>query len=369
MDSTTEFEKEWTEVDKLSATCPACNAAIQFNPQTSKLSCPYCGFEEEIAKPENEQDQLAEEIDFESALERGNFNWGEEKKIVICSACAGESVYDALEIANVCPYCGSNHLMESSAENALAPNGICPFQVTREQADSNFKKWIKSRWFAPNEARRKAKADAFNGVYLPYWTFDTKTASQYTAEYGIDREVKDSDGKSRTVTDWYPTRGFYQEFIDDCLVRATTRYREDLLRKVEPFNTGKSLAYNKEYLTGYVAERYSIGLEDGWEIAQKDIHHQLEQSIRNVVTRQYHADSVRNVRFSTTHSNITYKYVMLPLWVSSFRYKDKIYQFLVNGQTGKVGGQSPLSPIKVTLAIIFALIVLVIAAFFYMEGS
>lgn len=364
-----QFDKDWQEVDKLSATCPACTAAIRFNPETSKLSCPYCGFEEEIAKPENEQDQLAEEIDFESAIKHGNFNWGEEKKVVICNACAGESVYDVLEIANVCPYCGSNHLMESSADNALAPNGICPFQVTREQADINFKKWMKSRWFAPNEARKKAKADAFTGVYLPYWTFDSKTASQYTAEYGINRIVKDSEGNTKTVTDWYRTTGFHQEFIDDCLVRATTRYQENLLRKVEPFNTGQSLAYNNEYLTGYIAERYSIGLEDGWKIAQQDIHDQLEQSIRAAVRNRHHANKVRNVQFSTTHSNITYKYVMLPLWVSSFRYKDKVYQFLVNGQTGKVGGQSPLSPIKVTIAVIFALIILTIVGFYYMEGA
>lgn len=365
MSSTTEFENDWKEVDKLSASCPACNAAIQFNPQTSKLSCPYCGFEEEIAQPEQQKDQLAEEIDFESALERGNFNWGEEKKIVICNTCAGESVYDALEIANVCPYCGSNHLMESSAENALAPNGVCPFRVTREEADENFKKWIKGKWFAPNEARRKAKADAFTGVYLPYWTFDSKTASQYTAEYGIDRTETDSEGEKRTVTDWYKTSGFHQEFIDDCLVRATTRYEEDLLKKVEPFQTGESLAYNKEYLTGYVAERYSIGLKDGWKMAQNDIHDHLEQSISRVVKRKYNADSVRNIRFSTTHSNVTYKYVMLPLWVSSFRFKDKVYQFLVNGQTGKVGGQAPISIIKVTFAIIFTLIVLAVVGYFY----
>lgn len=368
MSTTLDQENNWKEVDKHSATCPSCSASIQFNPSSSKLSCPYCGFEEEIAKPEQEKDQIAEEINFEDALNRSNFNWGDEKKIVICDTCAGESVYDALEIANVCPYCGSNHLMESSAENALAPNGVCPFEITQEQADANFQRWIKGKLFAPNEAKRKAKADEFLGVYLPYWTFDTKTASQYSAQYGINRTVTDREGKTRVETDWYSTSGFYQQFIDDFLVRATTRYEEGLLKKVEPFQTNRSIAYQKNYLTGYIAERYSIGLEDGWKIAQNGIHNQLHNEIEQQIMLRHGAHQVRALRFSTTHSNITFKYVMLPLWVSSFRYKDKVYQFLVNGQTGKVGGQSPISAIKVTFAVL-AILAIVAVIYLYGEGN
>lgn len=353
-------EKEPIYVDEYDAKCPSCSASIKFDPSTGKLKCPYCHYEEEIAKPELDASQFAQELNFYEALERGNFNWGEEKKIVICDACGAESIYDALEIANVCPYCGSNHVMEAAAENSLAPNGICPFEITREQADANFQKWIKGRWFAPNEAKRNAKADAFHGVYLPYWTFDAKTASQYRAQYGINRIVTDKEGKTHIETDWYFTSGFYQEFIDDYLVRATKRYDNQLLEKVEPFDTNRSLAFKKEYLSGYIAERYSIGLEDSWKIAQKGIHDHLEEQITDKIMRRHNADHVRGLHFSTTYSNITFKYVMLPIWVSSFRYKDKTYQFLVNGQTGKVGGQSPVSAIKVTITVLLILIAVVI---------
>ena len=360
-------EQEIKVVDKYDATCPSCSAAIKFDPSTGKLTCPYCGYDEEIPEPEQNEDKIAKEMNFTEALERGNFDWGEEKKLVICDACGAESIYDVLEVANVCPYCGSNHVMESAAENALAPNGVCPFQITREQADENFKRWMKSKIFAPNEAKRSAKADAFSGVYLPYWTFDSKTASQYSAQYGINRTVVDKEGKSRVETDWYSTSGFYQEFIDDYLVRATKRYDAKLLRTVEPFNTNNSRAYNKEYLSGYVAERYSIGLEDGWKTAKKGIHDHLQSKITSKIKLQHSAHQVRALTFSTTHSDITYKYVMLPLWVSSFRFRGKTYQFLVNGQTGKVGGQSPLSAIKITIAVILALIA-VLLIYSYGEG-
>lgn len=357
MNNTTENTPNF--VDEYDAKCPSCSASIKFNPANGKLTCPYCGYEEEVAAPELESEQMAHELDFHEAMERGSFNWGEEKKTVICDACGAESIYDALEVANVCPYCGSNHVMEVASENALEPNGICPFQVTREQADVNFQKWIKGKWFAPNEAKRSAKAEAFHGVYLPYWTFDSNTTSHYSAQYGRSRTVRDKDGNTHTVIDWYHTSGIYQEFIDDFLVRATKRYDEGLLRKVEPFNTNGSLAFNKDYLTGYIAERYSIGLDEGWRTAQRGIHNHLSSQITSQIMARHATVHVRGLHFSTTHSNITYKYVMLPLWVSSFKYKGKVYQFLVNGQTGKVGGQSPISAVKVTITVlIIALVVL-----------
>lgn len=363
MDSYT--EEKINVVDKYDATCPSCSASIKFDPASGTLTCPYCGYSEDIPQPDLDTDQTAQELNFHEALETGNFDWGEEKKIVICDACSAESVYDALEVANVCPYCGSNHVMESGAEDALAPNGVIPFAITREQADANFKAWMKGKLFAPNEAKRSAKADAFNGVYLPFWTFDTQTSSQYTAQYGIDRQVEDEEGKTRTVTDWYKTSGFHQKFIDDYLVRATNRYDANLLKTVEPFDTNNSKTYNKTYLSGYIAERYSIGLEDGWKIAQTGIHDRLHTSISRKIKREHGADRVRNLHFSTSYSNITYKYVMLPIWLSSFRYKNKSYQFLVNGQSGKVGGQSPISWIKVTFAVILTLMVVAVLYYFF----
>lgn len=355
--SNEEKQQEIIEVDEYSAKCPSCGAPIKFNPENGNLKCPYCHHEEHIPEADLEADEEVEELDFNAAEARSSFRWGEEKKLVICDSCSAELIYDSLKVANVCPYCGSNHVMQSYADNSLAPNGIVPFQITLEQANQNFKQWIKGRWFAPNEAKKSAKADAFTGIYLPYWTFDSKTASQYTARYGKHRTVYDNDGKARTVTDWYSTRGFYQEFIDDHLVLGSTRYDNHILKKVEPFNVKASKAYKKDYLQGFVAERYSIGLEDGWKIAKSEIHDHLRSQITRHIIIRHRADVVKNLRFSTVHSNITYKYLMLPLWLSTFKYKDQIYQFMVNGQTGKVGGEYPVSAIKVAIAILGFIIV------------
>jgi len=364
----TNEEKPLIEVDEYDAKCPSCGASIKFDPASGNLVCPYCHHEEHIPEPELEMGQEVQELDFHEAEARSSFRWGEEKKFVICDACAAELVYDALEVANVCPYCGSNHVMEIAPENTVAPNGIIPFQITKEQANENFRKWIKGQWFAPNEARKSAKAEAFTGVYLPYWTFDTKTASQYSATYGRRRTVYDKEGKPQTVTDWFSCTGFYQEFIDDHLVLASKRYDTNILSKVEPFNLKEARAYQSEFLQGFVAERYSIGLDEGWQLAKEEIHDHLESQITYHILWKHRADVVMNLKFSTAYSDITYKYLMLPLWLSTFRYGDKVYQFMVNGQTGKVGGKYPVSPIKVTIAIIVALLIL-LGLYFYFENQ
>lgn len=357
-------EEKLIEVDEYDAKCPACGASIKFNPTNGNLTCPYCQHEEQIPKAELETNVEVEELDFQTANARSNFQWGQEKKVVICDSCTAELVYDALEVANVCPYCGSNHVMQSYSDQSLAPNGIIPFQISKEEANTHFQRWIKGRWFAPKEAKTSAKAESFTGIYLPYWTFDTKTASQYTARYGKHRTVTDNEGKVRTVTDWYRTHGFYQEFIDDHLVCGSSRYQRDILEKVEPFHLKQCIPYQQDYLQGFVAERYSIGLDDGWKIAKQEIHDHLESQIKAEIYARHHADVISNLQFSTVHSNITYKYLMLPLWLSSFKYREKQYQFMVNGQTGKVGGKYPISPFKVAL-VITIIVLIVLGIYFY----
>ncbi len=140
-----------------------------------------------------------------------------------------------------------------------------------------------------------------------------------------------------------------------------------MMRKIEPFNLLNNKAYKPEYVSGFLSERYSIGLQDGWNQAKRDIHDHLHAQITSKIRWENSADVVSNLRFSTNHDDITYKYLMLPIWLSSFRYKEKIYRFMVNGQTGRVGGDAPVSPLRVTIAVILSLMVIAIIWYFFMS--
>jgi predicted RNA-binding Zn-ribbon protein involved in translation (DUF1610 family) len=363
--------------------CPSCGAALEFDAKSGKLKCPYCETEVDIpdAAPKADPAQPVKkvgigqvqkegaaqenELDLRNLEANGNRDWGTATKIFNCKYCGAEIVMDVNSLSTTCPYCGSNHVTEATDDKGtLSPGGVVPFQISQEQAGELFRKWIGAKLFAPNAAKKSAKAESFQGIYLPYWTFDAQTETEYTGEYGIHRTeyYKDSNGnrQSRTVTDWYNTRGHHSEFIDDALVCASKNHTESFLRSIEPFDTGSNKVYSPEYLSGYLAERYTVPLLDGWNSATKQIENHLRSSIRTEIERNHNADDSKVHRMDIAYSKMTYKYLLLPVWMSSFTFNGKVFQFAVNGQTGKVGGKSPISPIKVAIAIILAIIAIII---------
>lgn len=347
--------KTMQETDKK---CPNCGGIMDFDPASGMLHCPYCDYQEAI--PESDvAESKAEELDFESAEFTGNCDWGVEQKTVTCKACGAVTVYDALEVANECPYCGSNQVMEASDVKTLAPGGVVAFKITAKQAAERFNTWLKKKWFCPTEAKKSCQADSFTGIYLPYWTFDTQTHTEYTAEYGINKKRK-KNGQEETYTEWHSTSGTFEHFVDDELVCGTTQHEQGILASIEPYDTEDNKAYRPEYIAGFAAERYSIGLKDAWEKAKAAIKGKLTSLIGNKVVSDHNADTYRNVKLNTTYNAVTYKYLMLPVWISSFTYKGKIYQFMVNGQSGKVGGKSPVSALRVAIAVLIVCLILFI---------
>ena len=351
-------ERTERETDKK---CPQCGATITFNPERGMLYCEYCGYTREV--PIGNTAAAGEELDFESAQHTESFNWGEQKKEVQCKQCGAVSIYDALETAAVCPFCGSTSVMPAATSNTIAPGAVCLFEITKEQASANFSKWLKKKLFAPRKAKLSAMPDAFNGVYLPYWTFDALTHSQFTARAGYDSTEKDDNGRSSTTTDWKRVHGEYEEFFDDVTVVASKRHEGSGVKDCEPFNFSKLVPYTPEALAGFVAERYSIGLKEGWEMAQQTINSRLKDHIAKFIKKRWNADRTDKLKFLTSYSNITYKYLLVPTWISSFKYKNKTYQFVVNGQTGKVGGKYPLSVFR--LIVFWTLLIGIFALLLY----
>nr|MDD6334983.1 TFIIB-type zinc ribbon-containing protein [bacterium] len=343
--------------EETDAKCPNCGATVLFDPATGGLKCEYCGWSAEVPPPEEGREVC--EMDFDTAESTGNYEWGAEKKMVICKSCGAQSVYDQLMVSDICPYCGATAVMQEVGQKSLAPNGVCPFEISGKQAEQRFRTWLGRRWFTPGKAKKSVRADRFTGVYMPYWTFDCNTTSNYSARYGKDRRVKQGD-KYVTVTDWYSCSGVYSRFFDDVLVNASSRQQDSDVRKVEPYNLKKGVPYQPEFVAGFVSERYSVGLKSGWEKGRGRIRSSLESEIGEQIRTRYHADRVSGLNFSTRYANITYKYMILPLWMSSFRYKNKTYRFLVNGQTGKVGGKAPISWLRVLLAVAVGLAILLL---------
>ncbi len=342
--------------------CVNCGGTLEFNPATGRLHCPYCDSEFDIKPEETEEGTCATEQDFETAEFTEDFDWGASTKTIICKSCGGESIYDELTLSSVCPFCGSNQVMEVDTKKTMQPAGVVKFKIDKKTAGERFKAWIKKKFFCPSAAKKNAEPDKFTGVYVPLWTFDTDTTTEFSGRYGIDRTYPDSDGHSHTTTDWYRVSGTHREFIDDHPVLATDRYDTKMFNGLLPFDTANNVLFKPEYLAGIAAEKYSVGLKTGWERAKVSISALLKSNIISEVKREHNADRAEISKMITDYADIKYKYLLVPVWLSSFKYKEKVYNFMVNGETGKTSGKIPISPFRVALVVlgILAIIALII---------
>lgn len=339
--------------------CPNCGATVVYDPETLAMTCPFCGYSRQLPKPDD-NGQDVEECDFSSATNRESLDWGKEKKSLVCKNCGAETIMDSADTAQCCPYCGSTQVMPvDNDESVVAPGGVVPFEISKEKAAELFKSWMKGKLFAPTEAKKSCEAKNFNGVYLPYWTYDSQTTSPYMVKLGFDS--KDKDGNVHTTYRTYT--GIYERFIDDETVYASKKTNNPYIKQASTFDFTKLRKYSPEFIAGFLAERYTIGLDEGWDIAKGQIKTKLESEIGSMEKKRHHADSVSKVMFNTSYAKVTYKYVLAPIWIANFKFKEKLYNIVINGQSGQIRGQSPVSPAKV--AIFIAILVAVFAAIWY----
>ncbi len=350
-----ELRREHTH-KSLDSGCPMCGGAMEFDPGSGLLNCPFCGHQMQV---EADPSEVAEQ-DFYAATHHEGFHWGDNAKQILCRSCGAESIYDSLQTSAVCPFCGSTHVLEEAVDESMPPNGVCPFAVTRQQAEINFGRWLRKKWFAPRKAKKSAKAENFTGMYIPYWTFDAQTYTQYEARYS----KTSTDSKGKVQTTWYNTSGNWSMFIDDAQVPGTTRHEKKSLTQIEPYDTHAAVPYRPEFLAGFLSERYSIGLNDAWEHGKKKMEDIIKAAIAKDVKEDYRASSVRVTKVSIAFDGLTYKYMLLPLWKSSFDYSSKRFEFMVNGQTGKVGGKTPVSALRVSIAILLIIGLVILAMIF-----
>jgi hypothetical protein len=255
-----------------------------------------------------------------------------------------------------------------SADPIITPGGLLPFCVTQQQASSDLRQWLSSRWFAPNDLKRFAEPEAIHGIYLPFWTYDTNTTTDYTGQRGEYYYVtetyyeRDAQGnqvqRTRQVrhTRWYSASGTVTGSFDDVLIPATLSLPSDRLTALEPWDLPDLRSYDPAFLSGFKAQRYQIDLQQGFERVKEIIAPSIESDVRSDIG----GDEQRIDRLSTAYSNITFKHLLLPVYAGAFRYNGKLFQILVNGRTGEIQGERPYSVWKIALLVVSILIVVLI---------
>ncbi len=352
--------------------CPECGGDAEWNASKQALACPYCGTIVPWTDGENPMGAAIVEHDLETALSsvpddlRG---LREEKKSVRCESCRAISVFDPDRAAQRCDFCGSPSIVPvDNLRDLITPESLLPAVIPNTQVRDQLREWYRTRWWAPNKLKRAALTDTLHGIYLPYWTFDAQVDADWTAESGyyyyVTEHYTDSNGKSQSrqvrKTRWEDSAGSLSHFFDDDAVPGTVGVHTALLRKVEPFPTLTDLKpYDPAYVRGWTVERYQVDLRQAADTSRL----QMDAVIHQLCENEVPGDTHRNLQVSAAYQGRTFKHILVPVWLATYTYGSKSFQVVVNGYTGKMAGEHPLSWVKITLAVLaVVLIVLVILA-------
>ena len=273
-------------------------------------------------------------------------------------------MFDAQRTAQRCDFCGSPAIVaHTGGGEAITPQSILPFKISDGQIRDRIRQWYGSRWFAPNKLKTAALTDTLHGIYLPYWTFDAHASAQWQAQAGYyyytTETYRDNNGNMQTRqvqhTRWEPAAGQLQHFFDDALVPGTAGVHRALLRQIEPFPTTTDLQpYSPEFVRGWTVERYQINLGQAAKINEEDMDHTL----RSLCIRQIPGDTWRNLSMQRQYQGRSFKHVLVPVWLVSYTYGTKTFQIVANGYTGAIAGERPYSWVKISLAVLVALLFL-----------
>lgn len=356
--------------------CKKCGAHLKFEPGTRALKCPYCGSKYKInrsrgSKKYPNRSHLAE-LSYSAYLDNAARQNLEEIHTVKCDACGAETTLAPNVTSAECPFCGISVVVTLKSKRKIKPAALLPFRITLKKARTLFRAWIKGLWFAPNALKKYARLEGgIKGIYLPHWTYDCKTNTSYTGErgeyyYETEEYTEEENGetvtKTREVrrTRWYSATGHVHNIFDDVLVAASNSLERRYVQELEPWDLAALKPYDDRYLSGFLAESYSVGLKQGFQLAKNIMADEIDHTIR----RDIGGDEQRIHNKTSKYSNVTFKHILLPIWVSAYRYKGKVYRFLINARTGEVQGDRPWSWVKIGFAILAVATVIGIILYF-----
>ncbi len=370
--------------------CAQCGASMEFRPSLEALVCPFCGHSEQPSKSQaiktsattlkTTQERTAiQERDYQTfATQNTQMAMLSSTALEVqCGSCQANITFEPPQTAGDCPFCGTSIVAEPhEAHPLMMPESLLPFRIGKKDCHASIQKWLGSRWFAPSSLKQLAQPEQLQGVYIPFWTYDAQTHSNYRGERGDHytvtktRTVTNSAGKQEqeeyeeTRTRWRNASGQVSRFFDDVLVPGVSdSVKPERLQQLAPWPLEKLVPYQAKYFAGFKVQRYQVDVKQGLGLAKGIMDDQICQDVK----RDIGGDEQRVHSANTAHSQITFKHILLPIWISAYQYGGQQFQVVVNAQTGEVLGDRPYSKTKIALAVLggallLGIIIIAIAA-------
>lgn len=348
--------------------CPACGADLRYAPDKVVLRCDHCGHEEPIPEARG----AIEALDLRAA-ERSELPQGamETTRVARCASCGAEVEFDAAIHAKECPFCASPMVTDTGLHRHIKPQAQLPFLLTEADARAAMQKWLGRRWFAPSDLTKFARAHrGMDGIYVPYWTYDAETRTEYQGQRGtVHHQTRQVTvmikGKPQSrmqqvpVVRWTRARGRVARDFENVLVLASRSLPKAYTDALAPWDLSVLSAYDPRFLAGFRAEGYGVPVEEAYGEAREIMNRVIAGDVR----RDIGGDQQRIDRMETEIGRLSFRHVLLPVWIAAYRYGGRTYRFVVNGRTGSVAGERPYSKVKIALAILLAILAAIVVAY------
>lgn len=342
-------KKEELAVD-VSFKCPQCGATTAYNVEDGGLRCSFCGYYDAQKAPV--VGKGAEEFEFKvETLERLTQGWGEVRDEISCQNCGAVVTIPPKTLSVTCPFCGSNKVLQKQASQSdLRPKFVVPFKLNNPDCRKIAQTWLGSSWMTPSQLKSKAFLQDFIPIYLPYWTFDSTGAADWKAEVGhevTEQYYDKGEWKTRTRTDWRWESGHAEVLFDDLLIPATSSLSRLHLLSIQNYNLTELVNYEPKFLAGLHAKSYDIQLEESWEVARQE----MREAVKESCISQASTPRIRNLSMALDFSKESWRYILLPAYISVYQFQNLPFQVMINGQSGAISGQRPVDWQKVWLVI------------------
>ena len=330
--------------------CPCCGGTLQFDSHSQDIVCPFCDSHFSVSDLKEYTDNLATDKEEDTAWDESKVQEYTDKemkgmKVYSCDSCGGEIIVDETSTSTACPYCGNNILVSKQLSGDLKPNLVIPFKNDKDAVLVSLKSFFKKKPLLPGSFSKENVVTEVKPLYVPFWLFDADVDGRVRFKGETYRRWSDSNYDYKETKYYSLVRDGVIAF-DHVPVDGSKKMQDELMESIEPYDFNEAVEFNAGYLAGIAADRYDVSKDETFGRATDRFREGTIQAFRSDI-HGYNNVSVSDSSLQLSNTNTTY--ALYPVWILNTKWKNKDYRFAVNGQTGKVAGDLPISKAKATL--------------------
>ena len=320
--------------------CPNCDAGLLFDAEKQSFVCEFCisEFKEEELKDSGAKERVEKE-------QRENEEFSEEMNEYNCPNCGAEVIVDKSTVADFCYYCHNPVVLSGKVSGAFKPNKIIPFKFDKAEAKSTFLRYAKKKWFVPNDYFSEEHSDQIKGIYYPFWVTDADSYCNYDGIGHVIRTWRSGDYRY-TETSKFAVRRAGSVHFEDITTSAISTEDKKMLEGILPYSLNEYIDFSMPYLQGFTAKKRDIDREN----LSLEVREKMESYATTILSSTANGySSLHNQRVDLNIMKSHWDYTLMPIWILTYQRKGKNYTYAMNGSTGKIYGELPISFLKLGL--------------------